>query len=116
MFLPALRTSPEQFHRTTVGPCGGRRRVLAFITDLDVARDILAALHLPATIPTFAPARAPPNLDDWLGHPDPDMDTPRLAPTSDPTAWSDDEMAEGIGGTLPDDVADPPAWDESDIP
>ena len=78
-------------------PCGGRRRVLAFITDLHVASDILAALGLPATIPTFAPARAPPNLDDWLGHPDRDM-------------------GDLIGDALPDDFADPPAWDESDSP
>ena len=49
-------------------PCGGRRRVLAFITDLDVARSILTALGLPATIPTFAPARGPhqQSFDDWL--------------------------------------------------
>ena len=43
-------------------PCGGRRRVLCFITDLDVVRAILTALGLPATIPSFAPARAPPTL------------------------------------------------------
>ena len=79
-------------------PCGGRRRVLAFITDLNVARDILAALGLPATIPTFATARAPPNLDDWLGH------------------ASDDDLGDVIDDTAPDDFADPPGWDESDSP
>jgi hypothetical protein len=48
-------------------PCGGRRRVLCFITDTDVARAILTALRLPAIIPTLAPARAPPqpSFDDW---------------------------------------------------
>jgi len=99
-------------------PCGGRRRVLAFITDLHVARDILAALGLPATIPTFATARAPPNLDDWLGHAsDVDLgdviDDPSVDPESDPPAGSDD-LGDWIGDTAPDDFADPPAWDESD--
>ena len=40
--------------------CGGRRRVLCFITDTEVAREILTALGLSAAIPTFASARAPP--------------------------------------------------------
>ena len=50
-------------------PCGRRRRVIAFITDTDVARQILSALRLPADIPTFAPARAPPQpaFDHWQG-------------------------------------------------
>ena len=105
-------------------PCGGRRRVLAFITDLDVARDILAALGLPATIPTFAPARAPPNLDDWRGHPDHDMgdliDNPNVDPASDPPRWSNDDLGDRFGDpegdTAPDDFADPPVWDESQSP
>ncbi len=100
-------------------PCGGRRRVLAFITDLHVASDILAALGLPATIPTFATARAPP-MDDWLGHSDPDMgdliDNPRVDPASEPPAWSNDELSDRIGDPAPDDFADPPSWDESDSP
>jgi hypothetical protein len=36
-------------------PCGGRGRVLCFITDTEVARQILTALGLSAAIPTFAP-------------------------------------------------------------
>jgi hypothetical protein len=59
-------------------PCGGRRRVLCFITDTDVARQILTALGLPATIPTFASARAPPQptFDHWQA-PVPDHDIDR---------------------------------------
>ncbi len=81
-------------------PCGGRRRVLCFITDTDVAREILTALDLPATIPTFAPARAPPTFDDWKA-PAPDDNTGgeiRGHPVDHP----------------PDDFGDPPAWDQSD--
>ena len=121
MFLPALRSSPEQFHRTTVGPCGGRRRVLAFITDTSVARDILAALGLPATLPTFAPARAPPNLDDGLGHPSDDdlgdvIDDPSVVPEDDPNAGANDDIGDRLGDPNPSDFDDPPAWDESDSP
>jgi hypothetical protein len=77
-------------------PCGGRR-VLCFITDADVADEILTALGLPAAIPTFASARAPPQptFDDWH------------------TPVQNDDMAGEIGDhpddDPPDDFADPPA-------
>ncbi len=40
--------------------CGGRRRVLTFLTDPPVLRAILEHLGLPADPPTVAPARPPP--------------------------------------------------------
>jgi len=38
-------------------PCGGRRVVLAFITEKKVVREILERLGLPTTGPPIAPAR-----------------------------------------------------------
>ncbi len=43
--------------------CGGRLRVIACITDPDVASAILTSLDLPTTAPILAPARAPPISD-----------------------------------------------------
>jgi len=43
--------------------CGGRRRVIAFLTDPDVVHRILRHLGLPTTPPEVAPARAPPQTD-----------------------------------------------------
>ncbi|MFQ5668804.1 MAG: transposase [Candidatus Binatia bacterium] len=40
--------------------CGGRREIIAFLTDLPVVRKILAHLGLPTDSPIVAPARAPP--------------------------------------------------------
>jgi len=40
--------------------CGGRRRVLAYITDPSVVRTILVHLHLPSTARPISPARDPP--------------------------------------------------------
>jgi hypothetical protein len=42
-------------------PCGGRRKVIAFLTEAKVVRQILEHLGLPTTSPTFAPARSPPH-------------------------------------------------------
>ena len=42
--------------------CGGRMRVLAFLTDPDVTRGILAHLELSTAAPSVKPARAPPRL------------------------------------------------------
>lgn len=42
-------------------PCGGQRQVLAFITEVPVAREILDHLPLPATPLPWASAQAPPN-------------------------------------------------------
>ena len=40
--------------------CGGRMKIIAFITDSLVAAGILDHLGLPSTPPTAEPARAPP--------------------------------------------------------
>jgi len=50
--------------------CGGRRLLIAFITDPAVVHRILCHVGLPTEQPTIAPARAPPQLDlgfeeDW---------------------------------------------------
>jgi len=42
--------------------CGGRRRILAAITQAAVIRGILESLGLPAEPPVVAPARGPPDL------------------------------------------------------
>ncbi len=47
-------------------PCGGRRRVLGFITDTDVARAILTALGLPA-IPSLRPLAHRPSRPSTTG-------------------------------------------------
>ena len=48
-------------------PCGGRRRVIAFITERTVIKAILERLGLPTTGPPIAPARstAPPDAAPW---------------------------------------------------
>jgi hypothetical protein len=43
--------------------CGGRRAVVAFVTDANLTRSLLTSLGLPAEPATFAPARAPPQAD-----------------------------------------------------
>ena len=49
-------------------PCGGRRSVIAVVTDPAVARTLLAALDLAHEPAAFAPARAPPQAElDWDG-------------------------------------------------
>ena len=50
--------------------CGGRRVLIAFITDAPVVHRILSHIGLPTEQPAVAPARAPPQLDmgldeDW---------------------------------------------------
>ena len=48
-------------------PCGGRRRLLAIITERSVVKAILEHLGLPTTGPPIAPARnkPPPDLAPW---------------------------------------------------
>jgi hypothetical protein len=50
-----------------VCPCGGRRRLIAFITDRKVVKAILDRLGLPATGPPVAPARSKvlPDPNPW---------------------------------------------------
>lgn len=43
--------------------CGGKRKLIALITDAKVVRAILDHLGLPTSAPTLAPARSPPELD-----------------------------------------------------
>src|ERR671937_342518 len=45
-------------------PCGGRRVVLAFITEKKVVKEILEHLGLPTTGPPIAPARIAAAADD----------------------------------------------------
>ena len=56
--------------------CAGPMKVLAAVTDPDVARAILTHLDLPTETPPIAPARAPPQLPIWPGafDPPPDLD------------------------------------------
>jgi len=42
--------------------CGGRRKIVAAITQVAVGRAILAALSLPTEPPAVHPARGPPGL------------------------------------------------------
>jgi hypothetical protein len=44
----------------TCGHCGGRRRLLTFLTDPLVIQKVLRHLGLPAEPPELAPARPPP--------------------------------------------------------
>jgi hypothetical protein len=47
-------------------PCGGRRSVIAVVTDPATARTLLVALRLAQEPAAFAPARAPPQAElDW---------------------------------------------------
>jgi hypothetical protein len=51
-------------------PCGGRRSVIAVVTDPAVARTLLVALALPHQPAAFAPARDPPQVElVWDDHP-----------------------------------------------
>lgn len=43
--------------------CGGRRSVIAVVTDPSVARSLLVALNLAHEPSAFAPARAPPQAE-----------------------------------------------------
>ena len=45
--------------------CGGRRKVLTFLTDPDVIGRILLHLGEPVELPEVAPARSPPG-GGWL--------------------------------------------------
>lgn len=47
--------------------CGGRMRILAFLTDPHVVRAILEHLGLPSAAPPIPPARGPPQreLGEW---------------------------------------------------
>ena len=54
----------------TCKECGGKRRIVSAITELEVAHRILAHLNLPTETPVLEPARAPPqlelsDLDEW---------------------------------------------------
>jgi hypothetical protein len=43
--------------------CGGKRKLIALLTDGKVVRRILEHLGLPVTAPVLAPARSPPELE-----------------------------------------------------
>jgi hypothetical protein len=45
-------------------PCGGRRVMLAFVTEKSVVKEILEHLGLPTTGPPIAPARSAPSDQD----------------------------------------------------
>ena len=44
-------------------PCGGRRSVVAVVTDSALANTLLTALGVPSDAVTFAPARSPPHAE-----------------------------------------------------
>jgi hypothetical protein len=44
-------------------PCGGRRSVIAVVTDPALANTLLTALGVPSEHATFAPARSPPQAE-----------------------------------------------------
>ena len=50
-------------------PCGGRRTVLAVIADPVIARTVLISLGQPTEWASFAPARAPPQIDVYFADP-----------------------------------------------
>ena len=45
-------------------PCGGRRKIIAFIKEAEAVKAILESLGLPATGPPMAPARSAPCPDE----------------------------------------------------
>ena len=63
-------------------PCGGRRTVVAFVTDPCPAHSLLTALGLPAAPATFAPARDPPQAElDWEDPASPHQPTTTARPS-----------------------------------
>ena len=57
--------------------CGGKRKLIALVTDGKVVRRILEHLGLPTTAPTLAPARSPPQESgEWHARRD---SNPRLS-------------------------------------
>ena len=53
--------------------CGGKRRVVAFLTERKPIKEILAHLGLPTEPPQVAAARAPPQAELFDQRPDPDL-------------------------------------------
>ena len=49
--------------------CGGRRRVVAFVSDRAQAVEILEKLGLPTRAPTIARARGPPRQEELFDRP-----------------------------------------------
>ena len=45
--------------------CGGRLRLIAVLEASDTTARILRHLNLPTEVPSPAPARPPPGVDDW---------------------------------------------------
>jgi hypothetical protein len=110
-------------------PCGGRRRVLAFLTDVSECSKILRHLGLPDRVPPLAPPRDPLAQLDFHGGPaaDPeapadldsapsprDLDIPSSRPLDAPFLPDPPAAAEGSFDPCrdpfpPDDFADPPA-------
>jgi hypothetical protein len=59
---PQPVTSPMRWS-ITCPYCGGKRKLIALLTDGAVVRRILEHLGLPTAAPTLAPARSPPGLE-----------------------------------------------------
>jgi len=74
--------------------CGGRLRVLAAITEAEVAQRILACLALPTRAPPLASRRSGDLANPW-----PHAEEPSAAATA--AVWSDLEF----------DQSAPPEWD-----
>jgi hypothetical protein len=74
--------------------CGGRMRVLAAITEADVAKRILACLNLPTRAPPLATSRPCGSTRGW-----PEREDPSVVETDAP--WA----------ALEFDQSAPPEWD-----
>jgi len=75
----ARAVCPSELLRRTFGfeivchKCQSPLRLIALIKNQDIAKKILVAMHLPASVPELDPARPPPaadrearDADDWL--------------------------------------------------
>ena len=67
LFLPVnvvMRAPPPSLEDVLACPCGGRRKIIAFINEAEAVKAILESLGLPATGPPTAPARSAPCPDE----------------------------------------------------
>jgi hypothetical protein len=70
--------------------CGGKLRLIAFLTDVEITRTILAHLKLSFTPPQKWPARAPPPESLGDQRPEPELDEPSDHPIVEDDSWFPD--------------------------